>query len=43
MEDKPSLKLIFFSLFPNADKITAYKLSFCDDIEKIIIIKFKYF
>ena len=35
MEDKPSLKLIFFSLFPKVDKITAYKLSFCDNIEKI--------
>ena len=35
MEDKPSLKLIFFSLIPNESQITAYRLSFSDIIHQI--------
>ena len=35
MEDKPSLKLLFFSLIPKADKISSYKLSFFDKIHVI--------
>ena len=32
MGDKPSLKLIFFSLIPKAERISSYKLSFIDKI-----------
>ena len=35
MEDKPSLKLIFFSLIPNESQITAFRLSFSDIIHQI--------
>jgi len=35
MEDKLSLKLLFFSLIPKADKISSYKLSFIDKIHVI--------
>ena len=35
MEDKPSIKLIFFSLIPKENKITAYKLSFSDTFNEI--------
>ena len=34
-EDKPSLKLLFFSLILKADKISSYKISFIDKIQVI--------
>ena len=35
MEVKPTINLIFFSVFPKKEKITSYKLSFTDNIHKI--------
>ena len=35
MEDKPSLKLLFFSFIPKATKIISYRLSFDNNIYKI--------